>query len=314
VTLGGYHPFDHGKILETDPTLDFVSDQITNTAKPISDYGYLSTEVPAYSDKRLRYALHSPLTLNLYDSAGRHTGISTSTGKIEEQIPGTYYTEFGDVKYLFSDTSTNANVIMNGYAAGTFTLNVDEYSGNTPTTSTTFKDIPTTANTVVSLGVQSDISTLSSMTVDENGDGKNVFTIAPKIGETVSYKPPEVSAPPPARAAGGPDYSPYTPIVDTAASTLVAPVITTTPPVTTPAVPVATTTTSTTVAPRPQVSRSGHSSVARSPVTATDSLPDLSQTASVYNASQQSVLKKLGGAVYNSLHGFWLTLKSIIGY
>ena len=190
----GLFPFNHSRILEATQLLSFLSDQITNTTKPLSDYTYLSTEAPPASTLRLRYALHSPLTLDLYDDAGRHTGVSTSTGQVEEQIPGTYYTEFGDVKYLFSDAATPVHILMDGYATGTFTFNVDQYSGNTLTSSTTFKDIPTTPSTKVALEVQSDISTLSPMKIDKNGDGIVDITLASKLGGTVTLDttPPEI--------------------------------------------------------------------------------------------------------------------------
>jgi pimeloyl-ACP methyl ester carboxylesterase len=190
----GFSPFNHSRILEVSQLLSFLSDQISSTTKPLADYTYLSIQAPPFTGVRLRYALHSPLTLNLYDSQGRHTGVSTTTGQIEEQIPGTYYTEFGDVKYLFTDASTTARVVMNGYAPGTFTLNVDQYSGNTATASTTFKDVPTSPSTTVTLGVQSDISTLSNMNVDTNSDGITDFTLAPRFDGTVTLDttPPEL--------------------------------------------------------------------------------------------------------------------------
>ncbi|TSC64317.1 MAG: Acetyltransferases and hydrolases with the alpha/beta hydrolase fold protein, partial [Parcubacteria group bacterium Gr01-1014_91] len=186
--------FNHSRILETDAVLNFIYDQINDVTKSLSDYVYLSTNAPANSDKRLRYALHSPLTLNLYDNEGRHTGVSTSTGQVEEQIPGTYYTEFGDVKYLFSDASTPAHVFMNGYADGTFTFNVDQYIGDALTASTTFKDIPTSPSTIVALNVESDISTLSPMQIDKNGDGIVDATLASKLNGTVTLDttPPEL--------------------------------------------------------------------------------------------------------------------------
>ena len=310
--------FNHSRILETDSVINFLSDQITNTIKPLSDYSYFSTEAPTASDKRLRYSLHSPLTLNLYDAEGRHTGVSTSTGQVEEQIPGTYYAEFGDVKYLFSDASTNASVIMNGYAAGTFTFNVDEYSGDTLTTSTTFKDIPTTANTIVSLGVQFDSSTLSSMAVDENGDGKNVFTIVPKIGETVNYEPPAPAPEPVASSSGGGGGGGVSFSVPVAATITIA---TTSETIASTTQPVATTTATSThpssettegtapevVTPVKLVQVKKKSAPVALPKKSEISIP---QTASVYNAvSQQTVLKKVGEMVYNGLHEFWLALK-----
>ena len=192
----GLASFKHSRILEPVELLDFLSDQVTNVSKPLSDYAYLSTQTPTVASSSLRYALHSPLTLDLYDDQGRHTGVSTSTGQIEEQVPGTYYTEFGDVKYLFTDTSSSARIVMDGYATGTFTFNVDQYSGDTLTASTTFKDIPTTANTMVALDVRSDINTLSPMSIDKNGDGVVDASLAPKLGDVVTLDttPPEIRA------------------------------------------------------------------------------------------------------------------------
>ena len=192
----GFAKFDHSRILEPTELLDFLADQIASTTKPLSDYVYLSTEAPPAGSLRLRYALHSPLTLNLYDDQGNHTGVSTTTGMVEEQIPGTYYTEFGDTKYLFSDASTGARVVMNGYAPGTFTFNIDEFSGDLRTASTTFQDIPTTPSTVVELDIESDITTLSPMTIDTNGDGTTDITLVPKLNDIVTIPldttPPEI--------------------------------------------------------------------------------------------------------------------------
>jgi hypothetical protein len=83
---------------------------------------------------------------------------------------------------------------MDGYAAGTFTFNVDQYSGDTLTASTTFKDIPTTANTTVALDVQGDINTLSPMSIDKNGDGVVDASLMPKLGDivTIDTVPPEI--------------------------------------------------------------------------------------------------------------------------
>lgn len=190
----GFSPFDHSRILEIAQLLTFLSDQITNVTNPLADYAYLSIEAPPSNDVRLRYALHSPLTLNLYDSLGHHTGVSTTTGQVEEQIPGTYYTEFGDTKYIFSDASSTAHVVMKGYASGTFTFNVDELQGDTLVASTTFQDIPTTPDTVVTLDTTSGVVALSPMRIDTNGDGATDATLAPKLNDVVSLDttPPEI--------------------------------------------------------------------------------------------------------------------------
>ena len=182
-------PFDHKSILEVNKLDDFISDIITSNVQSLSSYNYLSTESPPSTEKRLAYSLHSPLTLDFYDDSGNHTGISTSTGQVEEQIPGTYFAEMGDSKYIFTDTDIPIHIFMNGYADGTFTFNVDEFQGDTEIASTTFQDIPTTASTKVSLGATGDITTLTAMSIDADGDGETDITLVPKLGQIVTYTP-----------------------------------------------------------------------------------------------------------------------------
>lgn len=181
----------HADVLEVADLEQLVVDTLTHNQ---TLYSYITETVPLSKDtKRLRYSLHSPLSLNLYDSLGNHTGISTSTGQIEEEIPGTYYLEFGDVKYLFTDASSSVHIQMSGYATSTFTFNVDELQGDTLLASTTFKDIPVTPVTQVNLDVGSDISTLSSMHIDL-GDGiTHAITPKPDGVATLDLTPPEIT-------------------------------------------------------------------------------------------------------------------------
>ncbi len=188
-------PFNHKDILEITDLDNFIVDNISSSTKPIFKYSYLSFAAPHAVNKRLRYELHSPLTLDLYDRAGNHTGISTSTGEIEAGIPGTYYMELGGVKYLYSGTDSANRIIMSGYATGTFSFSVEQFIGDSQTAKATFKDIPTTPQTKVSLDVQSDITTVSPMRIDSNGDGNVDITLLPRIGGVTLFDtvPPEVT-------------------------------------------------------------------------------------------------------------------------
>jgi pimeloyl-ACP methyl ester carboxylesterase len=187
---------DHGTILTIPELEQLVSDIVTGNTRALDEYKYIDTNQNDPSPKYLLYALHSPLNLDLYDTLGRHTGISTTTGEVEEQIPGSYYLRIGEVKYIFAEELGSQYVHLKGYAPGTFTLNVDEYIGNTRQASTTFLNIPTTASTTAILRVSSDISSASPLTVDENGDGVNEYTLVPKLNDVVTVpidtNPPEI--------------------------------------------------------------------------------------------------------------------------
>lgn len=188
---------DHSTILSIPEMDNLLEDLISGKLKAIDSYKYLSQSVNS-DTKRLEYSLHSPLSLNLYDDTGRHTGISTTTGNIEEQIPGTYYAEIGEVKYIFADEIASQHIYMKGYDSGTFTLNVNELNGNTLIASTTFKDIPTTASTTAIISIPSDISSVTSLTIDENNDGIFEYSIAPVLNGTATIQkdsvPPVTSA------------------------------------------------------------------------------------------------------------------------
>lgn len=186
-TVAGKFPFNHASILETNAAKDFISDLISDSPKPIADYTYLSTSAPSSSGQRLRYSLHSPLTLSMYDTLGNHTGVSTTTGQVEVGIPGTYYTEFGETKYIFTDASGPVQLFLDGYDTGTFTLNIDQLDGNTIVASTTFKDIPTTPETLASIDITSDIQTITALVLDKNGDGTPDVSLMPKLNDAVTF-------------------------------------------------------------------------------------------------------------------------------
>src|SRR3989344_395630 len=177
-TLGGLLPINHAGILSIPELTDYISDVLISDVKPLSDYKYLYTEAPSSTQTRLIYVLHSPLSLDVYDNQSHHTGISTTTGEIEEQVPGTYYAEFGETKYIFTNTDIPVRLILGGYADGTFTLDANQYLGDTLTASKTWQYVPTTADTAVLLDAPSDITSLSTLRVDQNSDGTTDYNLS----------------------------------------------------------------------------------------------------------------------------------------
>ena len=186
-TAFGFFNREHKNILEIKELLSFIRDNLTLNTKPISEYTYLSTEVPPSDNiKRLQYSLHSPLSLELYDEQGRRTGLSQE-GEVQEQIPGTYYSEIGDVKYIFSDTDFPNTLKMKGYGEGNFTFSVKEYDGDDKSGEITFKDMPVTENTEVSFSIPDGLESASALEIDLDGDGNVDYSLGPKIGEDVTF-------------------------------------------------------------------------------------------------------------------------------
>src|SRR3990167_8651994 len=181
----------HKDILEIPELIDFISDTIATSSITILPT-YLSATTPTRTSNtpRLIYSLHSPLTLDIYDNLGNHTGVSTTTGQIEEQVAGTYFIQFGEVKYIFTETGTPINIVMSGYDSGTFTFTIEQKLGDNTVSTVTFQDIPTATTTKVVMTVASDISTLSNLSVDSDNNGTVDISLAPIIGGIVTYTIP----------------------------------------------------------------------------------------------------------------------------
>lgn len=187
---------DHSKILEVSDLLDFIKNKLTNTTSPLPTYLANSTstlsDVP---DTKFVYTLHSPLSLDLYDTLGNHTGVSTTTGYAEENIPGSRYGTFGEVKYIISSADVAQHLELRGYATGTFSLDIELVVGDTVLASTTFASVPVSPSTIAtfSLPANGDFSSSTPLQIDVDGNGANDFVLVPQIGATVypDLAPPE---------------------------------------------------------------------------------------------------------------------------
>ncbi len=187
--------FDHGDIFEVPQLRTLIKNIIQK--EDITDPGqYISITRPSAVniEKRLRYLLHSPLTLELYDAQGRHVGVSTTTGQIEEQIPGASYDEFGEVKYISVPASASTTLVMRGEGKGRFTLNIQEVTGGVVTATTTFANIPVSTSTLVTMSVSEDpvLSALPGLSIDEDSDGIIDTYVSPGTVLVPDTTPPEL--------------------------------------------------------------------------------------------------------------------------
>ncbi len=186
----------HKDIFEISFIRDFVKNQITNSTSTLA---YISLVKPTINKAAIKYDLYSPLALNLFDDQGRHTGISTTTGLIEEKIPGTRYIEIGDTKEIIADAQIAQNLLLKGYASGSFSLDIQKLEGDTVTASTTFSAIPSSTSTVVTIDFPANadfslIGTSSPLKIDFNGDGVVDAKLLAKPNQEAIYDvtPPDV--------------------------------------------------------------------------------------------------------------------------
>jgi pimeloyl-ACP methyl ester carboxylesterase len=221
---------NHGNIFEVSQLLSFIQNLITKNQTNFPQF-ISTTPPPSFENEKshLRFRLHSPLRIDLYDENGSHTGIATTTApsadirQVDSNISNSYYFELGDSKYLGVGSDANTSIFMNGYAEGTFDFDLDEMNGENVGASTSFSEVPTLPTTIVHMTIGSTLASASTLDVDSDGDGTTDFFLQPVSGEIVIYKPPTLPISPedssaqsilptPAAGGGGPIFQPPTPM------------------------------------------------------------------------------------------------------
>ncbi|MEK7560858.1 MAG: hypothetical protein AAB539_02780, partial [Patescibacteria group bacterium] len=173
---------EHADILEVGPIRNLI-------AKILQDN---LTELPSHvtiqkpnGRKNLRISIHSPVSLDIYDSFNNHTGAFSAPGvefqTIEERIPNSYHLSFGEGTYAGLDIADLYTVVLRGQDFGTFTLIIQEVENNAVIGEMIYRDVPVTPQTTATFTIQT-IASSTALAMDMDGDGVVDTTITP--GET----------------------------------------------------------------------------------------------------------------------------------
>lgn len=160
----------HKDIFEVQDVVDFVNNTIIATTS--IPYTYLTnTPTVLPEEKRLSFTLHSPLDL-VVSSNGNTTSSSTET------IPGGNYRRFGEIQYIsIPDTGDDVTVVMQGLATGSFTFEVEEYTGLTLHKRYSYKAIPSSTSTKVTFVLKEGVP-IEQLPLKVDYDGNGTFEIA----------------------------------------------------------------------------------------------------------------------------------------
>ncbi len=172
---------DHKEILEMATAQEFIQNIITNNSA-LPDF--VTADKPSGSDN-LVLSTHSPVTLDIYDAQGRHTGLAPTQSipdfqQVDEQIPNSSYMPFGEGTYVSVPTGGSYSVNIAGTDFGTFTFEKEHYVNDQAQTAdmATFADIPVTPMTNAMLTVDAQ-GAPSQIRLDIDGDGTVDQTLAP---------------------------------------------------------------------------------------------------------------------------------------
>ena len=180
-----HQSFNHADITEFPILQRLLSFLIaSSSSQSLADYVTATKPNAALNEKSLRLRVLSPVTLDLYDNLGNHTGMARNPNPqsddlyVEEQIPGSYYQQYGEGQYIGVPADQNYHVILHGKDTGTFTFEATPVSAGIAGTSTVFADVPVTASSTASVDIQGARPALASLALDFNGDGIVDITIA----------------------------------------------------------------------------------------------------------------------------------------
>jgi pimeloyl-ACP methyl ester carboxylesterase len=121
-------------------------------------------------------SVHSPMEVLLTEPSGDRVG-GLTPGDAFMEDPNSDFWRFGDMKVATVDPTTPFTATVHGTGNGDSMIKVRTWSDSGLDDETIFAHVPTTANTTGSFSFNG--SSVSPLTVDVNGDGKNIVTIQP---------------------------------------------------------------------------------------------------------------------------------------
>ena len=195
----------HANITESSTTQSIIRKLLSDTyidSMPGIELG-LKNKALYEKDSRLVVSTHSPVSLHIYDSEGRHTGLSTLPKGIdsnlysyyEENIPDSHIEVLGDgtekETYISLPNDDDYRIEVLGEGIGSFTLNAESYIGNEKVSSLDFVNIPVVPTTQASTTLHFDstsniLSTSTTLVMDIDSDGINDLSM--KSGQTIDDK------------------------------------------------------------------------------------------------------------------------------
>ena len=185
---------DHANILESVDLVNFINGLIKDTG--ITTSPYVDTLLPDYSGiKTTKISMHSPVDIHLYDSQGRHTGpvYIEANGElvksIEENIPNSQYELIGETASIIVSGVESYNLKLDGYDSGVFTLDIENYIGDSVVNTHSFVDLPATSELTSDIIIDSN-RVVSEINLDTDGD-KKIDIVAKNDGTVLDLNKPE---------------------------------------------------------------------------------------------------------------------------
>ncbi len=173
---------EHKDILEVNQLNNLIQSVVQKQA--ITFDSVMKNTVPINTSNYFRISIHSPVTLDAYDSEGNHTGKVCPPNSdfcyIEENILNSSYFEFGEGKYINIPEDQFNKITLQGTDIGTFTYKSEKVLPDGTSTVLSFVDIPVTRQSQAEITLNTTTQN-PELKLDMTGDGITDFTLNPGV-------------------------------------------------------------------------------------------------------------------------------------
>ncbi|MDB5259382.1 MAG: hypothetical protein JWO73_590 [Candidatus Taylorbacteria bacterium] len=166
---------NHANILEA-PLVQNLVGNIIKDRNDIALPEFVTRTEPVDTNSWIEVSVHSPVSLDMYDAHGNHTGLAKTQYPdsdlifIDSEIMNSKYEEVGEGKYIYAMSGDPHTVKIQGQDIGLFSLELSETIGDKEVASTSFNDIPVSSSTKVSFDLRT-VADVKELGVDIDGDG-----------------------------------------------------------------------------------------------------------------------------------------------
>ena len=161
---------DHGTMLSQDGIRQEILNLISGNNIPVRQ-DFITQDSAQCGLNGHDFAVYSPLSIDVVDTEGRHSGVSLDTpAGIENAIPNADYEIIGDHKFVYvpTDNAQTYTITIKGTDTGTFTFTNATIMNNTVVKTDVFRDIPVTSSL---RGTVESIDSTTVLKLDTDGDG-----------------------------------------------------------------------------------------------------------------------------------------------
>ncbi len=172
----------HADIMEIESLQELIKSAVTQSIDNQNLPEYIKITKPEETESSLRLILKSPVSIDIYDSYGNHTGLidnpdpESDLQLFEARIPNSYYIDASGHKYLGLDGRDEYQIDLTGLDLGTFTFEIQEVLNDEEINKNSFINIPVASGTKGMLTISETEVSEFSLDIDGDGDTDVVLT------------------------------------------------------------------------------------------------------------------------------------------